>query len=180
MGIKIAVAGRIRSGKDEFSKLFIKDGYHEFKFGTGIAEIIMTYFPEDWMKGKPRTHYQHIGQQLRQLDPDVWINYVFRDIEDYLYDNPYGDIIITDLRQVNEAERLRDEGFLIVKVVSRDDIRIQRMKQLGDQFNQEDLNHETEKQVDKILADIVVENNGSLKHLQSKAREVKKAIERGA
>ncbi len=179
MGLKIAVTGRIRAGKDEFAKMFIKDGYAEFKFGTGIAEIIQTYFPEDWMKGKPRHHYQFIGQQLRQLDPDVWINYVLQDIDDYLDENSNGDVIITDMRQVNEAERLRNLGFQIIKVTAREDIRIDRMWKSGDTFSLEHMHHETEKQVDKIVADITVENNGSLKHLHSKAKTVKRAIERG-
>ena len=70
--MKIAVVGKCRAGKDSFAKFFINRGLQEFKFGTGIAEIIQKYFPEEWEKGKPRHLYQGIGQYLRSFDQDVW------------------------------------------------------------------------------------------------------------
>lgn len=35
------------------------------------------------------------------------------------------------MRQLNEAKRLREEGFKIIKVVSRDEVRIARMIKMG-------------------------------------------------
>lgn len=164
--MKIAVIGKIRAGKDQFAKYFIDKGCKEFKFGNGIAEVIQKYFPEEWAKGKPRHLYQGIGQYFRSFDEDVWIKYLAKQIEGE------EDVIITDCRQFNEVKWLKDNGFYIVKVEADEDIRIKRMKELGDTFKPEDLQHETEKQVDLAYYDVMVENNGTLEDLIQKAKNV--------
>lgn len=177
MGHKVAICGKIRSGKDTIAKMFINDGYREFKFGTGIAEVIQKYFPEDWAKGKPRLHYQHIGQQLRELDADVWVKYTLKQVDEYLKDNPNGNVIIDDMRQENEAEKLKEAGFIIIKVRALEKVRVKRMLDAGDTFKLEDLYHETEQQVDMIVPDIIIDNDGSLEDLYREVRDMKILIE---
>lgn len=166
--IKVAITGKIRSGKDTFGSFFLEKGLKEFKFGDGIREIIEKYYPGTMERGKPRRHYQHIGQQLRVLDNDVWVNYTLGNIRRYctLYPSlAESGIIVTDMRQPNEADRLRAEGFTIIKVEAEEATRIERMRKAGDQFTLETLTHETELNVDRIAADIVINNNGSKKDL---------------
>ena len=81
-------------------------------------------------------------------------------------------VVITDGRQFNEAEKLREEGFLIIKVTTPEELRLKRMKELGDVFSPEQLNHETELQVDMIQADIEIINDGSLDDLRSKVQKI--------
>jgi dephospho-CoA kinase len=169
----IAVCGKIRSGKDTFAKYLIENyGYKEFKFSAGISEIIEKYFPQAWANGKPRLHYQHIGQQLRVLDENVWVKYTLKQIEEYLSTNPDGKIIITDMRQANEAHVLRDHGYTLVKVEADTETRIKRMVEAGDQFTEQDLYHETEKQVDLIMPDYTVFNMGTLEQLHERTKEL--------
>ena len=79
---KVALFGKIRSGKDTVGKILIEEyGFQRVAFGDGIGEIIEKYFPEALEGGKPRKHYQHIGQQLRVLNQDVWINYLLKKVE---------------------------------------------------------------------------------------------------
>jgi len=163
--MRIAVVGKSRSGKDTFAKHFIDKGFKKLAFADGIGEIIETYFPEELSSGKPRYLYQSIGQFFRQYDAFVWIKYLHRKLEDIFNHNPDMNIIITDVRQENEAEFLRTLGFLIVKVDALESVRVQRMIAAGDQFNQESLNHDTEKQSERIAADINILNNGTLAEL---------------
>lgn len=175
--MKIALFGKIRSGKDTVGKILIEEHhFRRFAFGDGIGEIIQTYFPEALTGGKPRKHYQHIGQQLRVLNPDVWINYLLNKVRSesmsHLQEHhkngvvaPSFNVVVTDGRQLNEAKRLKEEGFLIVKVTTDDEIRLERMKALGDVFSPEDLQHETELNVDLIKPDIEIFNNGTLEDL---------------
>lgn len=185
--IKVALIGKMRAGKDAFAKYFIENGYKEFKFGTGIAEIIQKYFPEEWAKGKPRRHYQHIGQQLRVLDNDVWVKYCFNQIEEYrkymefnLFDCK---VIITDTRQRNEVEKLRAAGYIIIKVEADEKIRLERMKAAGDILPDDDyqlyqlLNHDTEQYADLVVPDILVKNEGTLGDLRKSAEAVMRQIE---
>ena len=175
--MKVALFGKMRSGKDTVGKILI-DEYHfkRFAFGDGIGEIIEKYFPEALAGGKPRKHYQHIGQELRVLNPDVWVNYLISNIKEFelvckVFNMPEK-VVITDGRQFNEAEKLREEGFLIIKVTTPEELRFKRMKELGDVFSPEQLNHETELQVDMIQADIEIINDGSLDDLRSKVQKI--------
>lgn len=174
--MKVVLFGKMRSGKDTVGNFLIKEhNFERFAFGDGIAEIIEKYFPEAWEGGKPRKHYQHIGQQLRVLNTDVWINCLLRKAK---MKEAYNDvmkiatnIVVTDGRQVNEAERLRKEGYIIIKVTTPEEIRIERMKSLGDVFDPEDLQHETELQVDLIEPDVEIINDGSLEDLKAEVEE---------
>lgn len=182
--MKIALFGKIRSGKDTVGKILIEEhGFKRFAFGDGIGAIIQEYFPEAWAGGKPRKHYQHIGQQLRVLNPNVWINYMLHNIDKETCrkrqqwaigkeDSPHLNVVVTDGRQINEAERLKEEGFLIVRVVCPEEIRIERMKALGDLFKPEDLKHETELNVDRITPDVEIINDGSLNDLYIKVQKM--------
>lgn len=162
--MKIALFGKMRTGKDTVADLLIND--HDFKkysLATGIGEIIYKYFPNAWDNGKPRHHYQHIGQQLRELDKNVWINYLLSSVERDGVER----VVVADGRQVNEADALRKEGYLIVLVKTEEETRIKRILESGDNFNPEQLNHETEQQVDKITPDVVIRNDGTLEDLKS-------------
>lgn len=183
--MKIAIFGKMRSGKDTVGKILIEEhNFKQFAFGDGIGEIIVKYFPEAWNNGKPRKHYQHIGQELRKLNPDVWINYLLRKVNHYELqvraDNigtknqarRYAHVVITDGRQQNEAVKLKEEGFVIIKVTAPEEQRIQRIKESGDVFNPEHLQHETELQVDMIEPDIEIVNDGTLEELMVKVQKV--------
>lgn len=167
--MKIAIFGKIRSGKDTLGKILIDEyGFTKKAFAEGIGEIIEKYFPDAFKGGKPRQHYQVIGQALRTLDPNVWVNYLLNNIKNLKCEN----IVITDGRQLNEAKRLKEEGFLIVKVTADEELRLKRMQQLGDVFNEEALQHETELNVDLIEPDIEIFNNESIEHLREAANKI--------
>lgn len=166
---KIALIGKIRSGKNTVGDYLIKNyGFKEFAFAQGIGEIIDRYFPKAWAEGKPRKHYQHIGQALRELDPDVWINYTLSKIALSGAER----VVITDTRQVNEVEKLKEDGYLIIKVEADEEIRIDRMIKSGDTFRIHDLQHETEAQVDLAEADIVLVNNGTKEELEREVQNI--------
>lgn len=112
MVLKIAVAGEIRSGKDTVCKYIMDNtcNVEKLYFAEGIEKIIREFFPEAFADNdKPRKHYQDIGQFMRTLNPNVWINYTAN-----VYNNSYCEnFIVTDLRQHNEYEWLKSEGFTL-------------------------------------------------------------------
>lgn len=164
--MKVAIVGKIRSGKDTVGHMFIKEhGCFKLAFADGIGSVIRKYFPEAFKEGKPRRHYQHIGQEFRKLDPDVWIKDLTRTLTS-LEERGITNFVITDMRQVNEASYLKEKGFTIIKVETADEIRLERMNAEGDTFTLEDLNHETELQVDEIPYDYLIDNNTTLEDLR--------------
>lgn len=175
--MKIALFGKMRSGKDTVAKILIEEyGFTRYGFGDGIGRVIKEYFPEAWAGGKPRGHYQFIGQQFRKLNEYVWIDYtlntIFEDGRPYRIFGKEFNVVIADGRQLNEAKRLKEAGYLIVKVETPEELRIQRMKELGDVFSPEQLNHETELQVDMIEPDVLILNDGTLEELEEKVQKM--------
>lgn len=184
--MKIALFGKMRSGKNTVADILTEEyEFNQFAFGDGIGCIIQEYFPEAWAGGKPREHYQHIGQQLRVLDEDVWVKYLLNDVDAYIhlkavFDNEDNvNIVVTDGRQLNEAVRLKEEGFVIVKVTTPEEIRLERMKKAGDVFTAEQLNHETELQVDLIEPDVEIINDGTLEGLKYMVNRIVRGYEMG-
>lgn len=164
--MKIALVGKMRAGKDQLASYLIdKHNFKKFAFADGITEIIEKYYPNESKKGKPRHHYQHIGQALRELDTEVWINYLYQRVAEYEKECGPSNIIITDVRQENEVESLKAHGYLVIKVSCDDEIRIKRIIESGDNFSPESFLHDTERQVDKAVPHIEIRNEGTLQEL---------------
>ncbi|MEW4131956.1 AAA family ATPase [Bacillus thuringiensis] len=173
--MKIAIVGELRSGKDTFASYFIERGYRQFAFGDGIKEVINMYFPHLWAEGKPRKAMQIIGQSFRAIDPMYWINKLDKKV--YWYERIFGykqdvDVIVTDLRQPNEYDYLKEKGYTVIKVYADLETRIRRAEEAGDKFDMESLNHETEKFIRDIPCDIFVENNGTIEELLYNAENI--------
>lgn len=156
--MKIALVGKARSGKDTVADyLKTNYGFTEYKFSKGIHDTINLIKGPSDSKSKKRRELQEVGQGLRGiLGDDVWVNYTFRLI---LQEQPEH-IVISDCRQENEANRLREEGYVLINVETPDEIRIKRMIESGDKFTKEDLNHETE-QID-IVCDYTIHNDRTI------------------
>lgn len=167
----------MRSGKDTIAEYAIeKYGFTRFAFGDGIREVCGVLFPEQVKNGnKPRRLLQGVGQMMRQLDNDVWVNRCFKEIE--LISKKHTIMpIITDLRQPNEYERCKNEGYIFIKVQCDEDLRIKRILEKNDNFDMKDLQHETEMHIDTYEYDFVINNDGSLEDLYKQFDEIVKLL----
>lgn len=169
MVLKIALTGEIRSGKDTVAE-YIQEKYgsnmHKLYFAEGIETIIKTYFPEAYHgNDKPRKHFQDIGQFMRTINPDVWVNQVAFQYEKARENWNTGDFICTDLRQPNEYEWLKKNDFIVIKVETEPEIRIERMKASGDKFDMQSLIHPVELQIRSLPCDYLITNNTSITDL---------------
>lgn len=167
--MKIALIGRSRSGKDTVAEYLVKKyGMRNYKLSYGITEIIKKYFPKELEKGvKLRGHYIKIGQSLRELDEDVWVNYTLNRIN-YLWGN-LENLVISDVRQENEFLRLRDEGFKFIYVDCDNAIRNKRIEEKGEELP-DVFNNDPDNSVNYIIVKYlntinVVNNDGSLEDL---------------
>lgn len=174
--IKIAIAGALRSGKDTVADILqeqVEGRFTVYRFADGITGIIQQYFPQAWLAGKPRQHYQVIGQSLRQLDEDVWVRALHKKRQQApLQENQ----LITDLRQPNEVIYCKKHGFKIIKVVADADVRQKRAEVAGDMWFPYQMQHPTEIAVDSIAPDYLIENNGSMDELVTKVTAVYQQI----
>ena len=119
----IALSGRMMSGKDEAAKRLVSK--HRFKrlaYADQLKRIALTLMGVDydepcdknelikrWGKTK-RQIWQDLGVAIRNVHPDIWAEYVHHDLE--LYDN----VVITDLRFLNEARLAKRHGAKLVRI----------------------------------------------------------------
>jgi dephospho-CoA kinase len=180
--IKIALTGKIRSGKSTVSNhLYIQHSFNEVAFGDALKKNAHATFP--WVSefSKPRALYQQYGQLMRQIEPDVWIKHAERAVKgaiDFRVNTGAErvGVVITDLRQPNEYDWARANGFTIIRVTAPDEDRIARAIIAGDDFNEADLEHETESHIDGFAVDYEVTNDGSVDDLKRKIDTILEVI----
>jgi hypothetical protein len=171
--IKLALTAKLRAGKDTVADhLHIRHSFDKVAFGDALKRNVNETFP--WLAGpkKPRALLQQYGQLMREIDPQVWVRHVERKVNGIidLRVNTGADrigIVISDLRQPNEYEWAKLNGFTVVRVNSSFDNRLARARQAGDDFVESDLLHSTEQYIDKFSPDFEVYNNGTVEELKA-------------
>lgn len=159
--IKIGLTGKMRSGKDTLADYLVENyGFTKFAFGDALKRYVHEIFDVN-PNEKPRDIYQRFGQYCRAIDEDVWVRKCFQSIAESDRGNRVLRPVITDIRQPNEYARCRAEGFVIIRVKADDSVRLERAREAGDKFDEESLNHETERHVDGFEVDFEIDNNGT-------------------
>lgn len=170
---KLSIYGKMRSGKDTVADIIEQEvPYPSTKIAYG-NELKGSYHDIFGVNGsaKDRDGYQWFGQAMRSWKPRVWIDKL-DEVIDILEGNRDQTIIVTDMRQPNEYEHLKNRGFTMIKVETPEHIRIERMKERGEFVTDEQLNHETERNIDDYEWDHRIINDGSLEDLKQKVYEV--------
>ncbi|MRD36489.1 hypothetical protein GH882_11045 [Bacillus thuringiensis] len=169
---KIAIMGKARSGKTELSHYaWMLFGFKEFDFSAVLKDEFHRLFPHIPRDPKPRAYYQKFGQWLREIDPDIWVKMTMGKVHKYCFEdslnkvNHKPKVLVNGVRQPNEYQRLKDEGFTIIRVNASDDLRIDRAHNAGDVFTEADLLHETESHIDTFEVDYEVNNVGTIREM---------------
>lgn len=171
--VKICLTGKLRSGKDTVAnRLYISHDFHRVAFGDELKRLAHETFPHISEASKPRALYQEFGQKVREMDPDVWIRHVDRKVKALINVHaPHKDrvgIVVTDVRQKNELEWCRANGFTVVRVSAPDDVRIGRAIAAKDNFTVHDLAHPTEIALNSFEVDYQIVNEGTVEELKRK------------
>ena len=168
--MKIAISGKMGSGKTALAHV-LEDQYefHKFSFADKLKQIVMDLWDIPWEnvfgknKKESRKLMQDFGKKMREIDENVWINYILREVsardtltKEYGVKSIFGDnIVIDDVRYKNEYTALKNAGFIMVRMDANSDIRKQR---LGEGFSE--TGHLSETDLDDITDwDLVVQNH---------------------
>lgn len=174
----LAILGKLRSGKSAAAAyLAEKYGYTQFAFGDALKDDFHRRYPEITRDPKPRAGYQFHGQFMREhVDEDVWIDACLAKIDaldaELMYTDTPLNVVITDCRQLNEAEALSARGYVLIRVEAPEALRIHRAIESGDTFNLRDLTHGTETALDGYAADFTVVNDAGLPELYAQIDEI--------
>ncbi|MCK4454692.1 hypothetical protein KAW18_03625 [candidate division WOR-3 bacterium] len=107
----------------------------------------------------PREILQHYGEFYRSIDYNFWVNHLFEIVKDREYKN----VIVTDIRYINEAESIVERKGVLIKIV--------RNKDKTDSIHGKD--HISETTMDDYnRMEFVIENNGTLKEFNLSAKEI--------
>ncbi|MDQ0174406.1 deoxynucleotide monophosphate kinase family protein [Bacillus chungangensis] len=180
---KIALTGKARAGKDEVARILgLHYGFNRFAFGDALKNTLTIALPQImYAEQKPRRLLQEYGQLMRKYDPNVWVNSVAALIDSHIdIMTRRGDeeinVLVTDCRQPNEYAWLREQGFSIIRVSAPEEVRLERAKLAGDQFDEADLQHDTESHVDSFDVDFEIINDGTLDKLKTQVDEFMGAL----
>ena len=123
--MKIAITGKMCSGKTTLSKYLqkIEPRFQIFSFGKKVKEVASDLFQMDSLK-KDRSLLTSLATKMREINPDVWVNYILKQTENVNY------CLIDDLRYQNEYEALFNNGFKIIQLTIPDDIQEMRIKEI--------------------------------------------------
>lgn len=172
----IALAGEYRSGKDTLAEYLIQMGYKRYAFGDALRESFHKENPTIPFFPKPRAHYQHHGQKKREENGEnYWLYITMRKI---LLENPYL-IVITDLRQPNEYEYLRNQtNATIIRITAPVELRKQRAIEAGDEFDESTLYHETELHIRSFDVDFEINNDGTIEDMHKQMDAIMEQLQK--
>lgn len=164
--MKIGLIGEARSGKDTIGEYLSRN--HQFNMYAFGDELKKAFHNEFYMVPKvpkPVRGYQLYGQLQRYaIDDLIWIKRCFYHIKKDNHER----VVITDIRQKNEVEECLNDGYILIGIDSKEEVRKGRMEKLNDNISEEDLNFETESEVEGLkneFANYIVKNNKDLEHL---------------
>ena len=119
--MKIAIHGKMCYGKTTLANIIkqLDNSYEILSFGQKVKDIAKDLFN---MQNKDRTLLTSIGTKMREIDSDVWANYIIEKAK--VYDK----VIIDDLRYQNEHDLCMKNGYKIIVLTLPKDIQIERLK----------------------------------------------------
>lgn len=167
--MKIGLIGLKRSGKNTFSDIAVKEfGYKELAFADELKKYAKLLFPDHFKNNdKPVKLLQDFGEGMRKIDTDIWVKLLANNFDktDEL------NVVVTDVRHQNEVDYLRSKGFTIVKIENNISDIIDRCRATESDFEPNLLLHKSEQlALRDDLADITIENKGTLEEYQNKVR----------
>ena len=123
--MKIAITGKMCSGKTTLSNYLcsLEPRFQVFSFGKKVKQVASDLFGMDPLI-KDRSLLTSLGQKMREIDPDVWINYVIKEAAEIDY------CLIDDLRYQNEYIALAKNGWKIIQLTMSDDLQEKRIREI--------------------------------------------------
>lgn len=171
--MRIAVYGKLRAGKTEVCK-YIAEKYEceVFEFSEALQRVVDIIYPQ-YKNTKNREKLVEVGQHMRKLNEDVWVDIIKHKIQSSKSPN----ILVAGVRQQNEYDMLKELGFTFIQVEACETTRIERCIEAGDKFDKDSLVNPTELVMDEWTPDYLILNEYGFKELEISIRNVLADIE---
>ncbi len=155
--MRLLLIGKAGAGKDTVADYLVeKYGFQRYAFADKLKEIVKDLWPDAFKDGKPRKLLQDVGTKMREIDKDVWVNYVMRQIGNK------DRVVISDCRLMNEYEMAVGRGFIPVLVQCDEKVRLERLqKRDGYILSREEASHESETELAEMVPVYFLDNSAS-------------------
>ena len=172
----IGITGRKYNGKDTLGNLFVTDfGYKKLAYANPLKEACRCIFnfnddqlygdnkeiEDDFWHVTPRKVLQYVGTDMfrthiknviPQVENNIWVEVVKKQILDGWKENPNSKFVVTDVRFPNEAKMIQDLGGIVVRVKR-------------DSMNMEIDTHPSELMIENLDVDCELNNNSTIDDL---------------
>lgn len=122
--LKIGICGRMASGKTSLAReIILNHGEGEvLSLAKEVKNVAKNLFG---MEDKDRPLLQKIGMKMREIEEDVWLNFLLRqaDVSEKAI------VVVDDVRFINEVDKMRDAGFVMIKIVIDETLQKERLKE---------------------------------------------------
>ena len=121
--MKIAICGKMCSGKSTLANTIMRmdSRYQIYSFGTKIKQVATELFH---MTEKDRTLLTTLATSMRDIQSDVWINYLLHQTKNKDY------FIIDDVRYQDEIDALIQDNWTIIQLTISPALQEKRIKRL--------------------------------------------------
>lgn len=151
----VAFMGKAGSGKTTAAEALVRVGYERLSFAAPLKEIAVMLWGE--AAAKDREKLQRLGQFVRELDPDTWVNLMGVQIVN-VQDLTGKPVVVDDLRFPNEHQMLKELGFTIIRIEAPRMLRRDRLRAIGKLQDESQLDDTSEMALDDYPNDATIEN----------------------
>lgn len=145
--MKLGFIGRMCSGKSTLAKYMVeKYGYEKYSCASALKSIAK----DIGMIGKDRTLLQNLGYSIRKYNNCFFSDIIQKDVHGKEF------VVVDDVRYIEEYQALKNEGFIFIKLCMFDDVRFQRMMDMGLNINKSEIYHDSENQIDMLPYDYII------------------------
>jgi dephospho-CoA kinase len=121
--VRIAFVGKKATGKS-FVAFYLKYHYHfkRMKLSDGVDSIIRRMYGWDKYKRPNWEHRLKLYDAMYKVDPNIHISYLLNRLQTTTMN-----VVVEDVRYLNEVEALGKKDFIIVRVTTDDALRQKRI-----------------------------------------------------
>lgn len=168
----IGITGRKFNGKDTLGNIFVNNyNYKKISFACALKKACKCIFGfsdeqlygdkkeeiDKYWNESPRVILQYVGTDLfrNQFEKNIWIKVIEKQILNEWSVNENTCFVITDVRFSNEIDMIKKLGGIVFRI---------KRNNINNTLD----NHDSENQIDKLIVDYEILNNGTINELYEK------------